>query len=58
MNKLMTSVLNLPGVIVEDYKQTGETLIGSIPILQVCKSMIKSIPLWENLHLASQKNLF
>jgi transposase len=27
MNKLMTSVLNLPGVIVEDYKQTGETLI-------------------------------
>jgi transposase len=23
----MTSVLNLPGVIVEDYKQTGETLI-------------------------------
>src|SRR4028118_1094776 len=27
MNKLMTSILNLPGVIVEDYKQTGETLI-------------------------------
>ena len=27
MNKLMTNFLNLPGVIVEDYKQTGETLI-------------------------------
>ncbi|WP_445301367.1 transposase family protein [Microcoleus sp. Pol11C2] len=27
MNKLMTSILNLPGVVVEDYKQTGETLI-------------------------------
>jgi transposase len=23
----MTSILNLPGVVVEDYKQTGETLI-------------------------------
>jgi transposase len=23
----MTSILNLPGVIVEDYQQTGETLI-------------------------------
>jgi hypothetical protein len=32
--------------------------IGSIPILQVCKSMIKSIAFWKNLHLASQKNLF
>ena len=27
MNKLMTNLLNLPGVIVEDYQQTGETLI-------------------------------
>ena len=27
MNKLMINILNLPGVIVEDYKQTGETLI-------------------------------
>ncbi len=27
MNKLMTTILNLPGVIVEDYKQTGDTLI-------------------------------
>ena len=27
MNKLMTNLLNLPGVIVEDYKQRGETLI-------------------------------
>jgi len=27
MNRLMTSILNLPGVIVEDYQQTGETLI-------------------------------
>src|ERR687885_220551 len=27
MNKLMTSILNFPGVVVEDYKQTGETLI-------------------------------
>jgi transposase len=27
MKKLMTNILNLPGVIVEDYKQTAETLI-------------------------------
>ena len=27
MNKLITNLLNLPGVILEDYKQTGETLI-------------------------------
>ena len=27
MKKLMTNILNLPGVIVEDYKQTTETLI-------------------------------
>ena len=27
MNKLMTTILDLPGVIVEDYKQIGATLI-------------------------------
>jgi hypothetical protein len=27
MKKLMTNILNLPGVIVEDYKQTASTLI-------------------------------
>ena len=27
MKKLMTNILNLPGVIVEHYKQTAETLI-------------------------------
>ncbi|MEG4399807.1 MULTISPECIES: transposase family protein [unclassified Microcoleus] len=27
MNKLMTNILDLPGVIVEDYKQIGATLI-------------------------------
>src|SRR4028119_555097 len=36
MKKLMTNILNLPGVIVEDYKQTAETLI------LVVKSQTKS----------------
>ena len=36
MKKLMTNILNLPGVIVEDYKQTESTLI------LVVKSQIKT----------------
>ena len=30
MNRLMTNILNLPGVIVENKKQTGETLIFAV----------------------------
>ena len=45
-------------LIVEVTSPNGRDHYGSIPILQVGKSMIKYIALWKNLHLASQKNLF
>ena len=33
-------------------------MTGSLPILQVYKSMIEYIVFWENGHLASPKNMF
>ena len=38
MNKLMTNLHNLPGVIVEDYQQTGETLILVIKLQKTTAS--------------------
>jgi transposase len=32
MKKIMTKLLNLPGVIVEDSRQTDETLIFSVKV--------------------------
>ena len=39
-------------------QKKADYVVGSIPILQVYKSMIEYMVFWENRHLASPKNMF